>query len=60
MSAEASSLCSNAHFFAETANEVSPPDFATSVIAKSLRIAQNFENGIAFQRAGNHPDHAAK
>jgi hemoglobin len=33
--------------FAETAF---PPDLATSVIAKSQRIARNFKNGIAFQR----------
>jgi len=39
--------------FAETANEIFPPDLAASVIAKSQRIAQNFKNGIAFQRAGN-------
>jgi hypothetical protein len=30
-------------FFAETANEVSPKDLATSVIAKSQRIDQNFK-----------------
>jgi hypothetical protein len=38
----------------------SPRILATSVIAKSQRIAQNFKNGIAFQRAGNHPDPTAK
>jgi hemoglobin len=46
--------------FAETANETLPPDLAASVIAKSQRIAQNFKNGIAFQRAANHPAPAAK
>ena len=39
--------------FAETANDVFPPELAANVIAKSQRIAQNFKNGIAFQRIGN-------
>jgi hemoglobin len=33
--------------FAETANEVLPPDHAATVISKSQRIAQNFQAGIA-------------
>ena len=37
--------------FAETANEVLPPDHAATIIAKSQRIAQNFKMGIAFQRS---------
>jgi hemoglobin len=36
--------------FAETATEVLPPDHASTVIARSHRIAQNFKAGIAFQR----------
>jgi hemoglobin len=36
--------------FAETANEVLPPDHAATVIAKSQRIAQNFRAGIALKR----------
>jgi hemoglobin len=39
--------------FAETANVVFPSELAANVIAKSQRIAQNFKNGIAFQRIGN-------
>jgi hemoglobin len=37
--------------FAETANEVLPPEHATTVIEKSHRIAQNFKAGIAYQQA---------
>lgn len=37
--------------FAETANEVLPPDHAIAIIAKSHRIAHNFRMGIAFQRS---------
>jgi Truncated hemoglobins len=37
--------------FAETANEVLPPQHAAIVIAKSQRIAQNFKAGIAYQQA---------
>jgi hemoglobin len=39
--------------FAETATEVLPPDHAANVIAKSQRIAQNFEAGIACQQSKN-------
>ncbi|QHS51516.1 group III truncated hemoglobin [Edaphobacter sp. 12200R-103] len=37
--------------FAETANEVLPPAAAELAIRKSHRIAQNFQDGIAYQRA---------
>jgi hemoglobin len=37
--------------FAETANEVLPPDHAATIIAKSQRIAQNFQAGISYHRA---------
>jgi hemoglobin len=37
--------------FAETANEVLPPAAAELAIRKSHRIAQNFQEGIAYQRA---------
>ena len=37
--------------FAETANEVLPPEHAATVIEKSHRIAQNFKAGIAYQQA---------
>ena len=36
--------------FAETANEVLPPEHAATVIEKSHRIAQNFKAGIAYQQ----------
>jgi hemoglobin len=36
--------------FAETANEVLPPDHATTIIEKSQRIAHNFRAGIAFKK----------
>lgn len=36
--------------FAETAREVMSPDHAAAIIAKSERIAQNFQAGIAYQR----------
>ena len=39
--------------FAETANEVLPPDHAATVIEKSHRIAHNFKAGIAFQQTKN-------
>jgi hemoglobin len=39
--------------FAETANEVFPPDHAATIIAKSQRIAQNFRAGIAHQQVKN-------
>lgn len=37
--------------FAETAREVLPPDHAATIIAKSERIAQNFQAGIAHQQS---------
>ncbi|HEX7157967.1 MAG TPA: group III truncated hemoglobin [Edaphobacter sp.] len=37
--------------FAETANEVLPLNHAATVIAKSRRIAQNFQAGISYHRA---------
>lgn len=37
--------------FAETANEVLPQPVAEMAIRKSHRIAQNFQEGIAYQRA---------
>ena len=37
--------------FAETANEVLPAPAAEMAIRKSKRIAQNFQEGIAYQRA---------
>lgn len=37
--------------FAETARETMAPDHAEIVIAKSHRIAQNFRNAIAWQKA---------
>jgi hemoglobin len=37
--------------FAETANEVLPPASAELAIRKSQRIAENFQAGIAYQRA---------
>lgn len=37
--------------FAETARETMPADHAEIVIAKSQRIAQNFRNAIAWQKA---------
>ena len=36
--------------FAETANEVLSPEHARVVIAKSHRIAQNFQAGIAYRQ----------
>ena len=36
--------------FAETARETFPPEAASVVIAKSERIAGNFQAGIAYQR----------
>ena len=36
--------------FAETANEVLPPEHAATVIEKSHRIAQNFKAGIAYRQ----------
>jgi hemoglobin len=36
--------------FAEIAHEVLPPDHAATVIAKSHRIAQNFQAGIHLQQ----------
>jgi hemoglobin len=36
--------------FAETAREVMPPDHAAVVITKSQRIAENFQNAIAYTR----------
>ena len=36
--------------FAETAREVMPPEHAAMVIAKSQRIAENFQLAIAYQR----------
>lgn len=36
--------------FAETAHEVMPPENAALVIAKSQRIAENFQQAIAYQR----------
>jgi hemoglobin len=41
--------------FAETAREVLRPDHADLVIAKSHRIAENFQAAIAHQRAGTTP-----
>jgi len=35
--------------FAETANEILSPDHAANVIAKSQRLARNFQAGIAYQ-----------
>jgi hemoglobin len=37
--------------FAETANEVLPPQHAATVIEKSHRIARNFKAGIAYKQA---------
>lgn len=37
--------------FAETAREVMSPEHAALIIAKSERIAQNFQAGIAYQRS---------
>lgn len=37
--------------FAETAHEVMAPAHAEAIIAKSERIAQNFQAGIAYQRS---------
>jgi hemoglobin len=45
--------------FAETATEALSPEIGANVIAKSQRIAQNF-NGIAFQRTGTQPNSVAK
>jgi hemoglobin len=39
--------------FAETAHEVLPPAHAANVIAKSHRIAQNFQAGILHQQTQN-------
>jgi hemoglobin len=39
--------------FAETAHEVLPPAHASTIIAKSQRIAENFKAGIAYQRSQN-------
>ena len=36
--------------FAETANEVMPPEHANSIILVSHRIGQNFQAGIAYQK----------
>lgn len=41
--------------FAETAREVMPPDHADFIIAKSHRIAQNFQAAIANKRNGTEP-----
>ena len=41
--------------FAQTANEVFPPDHAANIIAKSQRIAHNFRMGIAHQQLRNAP-----
>ena len=41
--------------FAETAHEVLPPDHAATVIAKSHRIAQNFQAGMLHQQAKDPP-----
>jgi hemoglobin len=46
--------------FAETATETLPREISANVIAKSQRIAQNFKNGIAFQRIGTQPNAIAK
>ncbi|HEY5055754.1 MAG TPA: group III truncated hemoglobin [Acidobacteriaceae bacterium] len=40
--------------FAETARETMQPDHAELTIAKSQRIAQNFRNAIAWQKANGH------
>jgi len=45
--------------FAETANEVLPPDHAAKVIDKSKRIAQNFQAGISHHRARSSKSHPA-
>jgi hemoglobin len=37
--------------FAETARETMKPEHAVAVIAKSQRIAQNFRNAMAWQKA---------
>jgi hemoglobin len=42
--------------FAETAREVMPPEHADLVIAKSHRIAENFQAAIAYKREGTRPD----
>ena len=41
--------------FAETAREILSPDHAALVIAKSERIAQNFQAGISLQQAQSKP-----
>lgn len=42
--------------FAETAREVMPSEHADLVIAKSHRIAENFQAAIAFKRDSTMPD----
>ena len=46
--------------FAETAHEVLPPDHAATVIAKSHRIAQNFEAGMLHQQLKKWSHHHSK
>lgn len=41
--------------FAETAREVMPPEHADLIIAKSHRIAENFQAAIAHKRNGTAP-----
>jgi hemoglobin len=41
--------------FAETAREVMPPERADLIIAKSYRIAENFQAAIAHKRNGTAP-----
>jgi len=41
--------------FAETANDVMPPDDARIIIAKSQQIARNFQAVIAYQREQQSP-----
>lgn len=41
--------------FAETAREVMPPGHAAIVIAKSQRIAENFQLAMAYQREKGVP-----
>lgn len=42
--------------FAETAQQVMPPEHAAIVIAKSQRIAENFKMAIAYQRENPRPE----
>jgi hemoglobin len=46
--------------FAETAREVLPPGHAATVIAKSQRIAQNFQAGILLQQTQTPPQSDAQ